>query len=181
MNLNTMTKNMNVIITSNKIDLKLIHDLVEDLKKRSDIFALILHDKDLKDTGERKTRHLHIVYQLSNRTRLSTELRYLSNTFSININAISIEKMNNFVGSLQYLIHKNDPSKYQYRYSDIYTNIEPKELNLYLEMEIKCFSWEYLKEVLQECENVVEVIDKIGLNYYRLYRGVIADIKRWGC
>lgn len=180
MNLQTMTKNINLIITSNNIDLRLMHDIIEDLKRRTDIYALILHDKDIKDTGERKTKHLHIVYQLSKRTRLGTEIRYLSKQFAININAISIEKMNNFVGSLQYLIHKNEPNKYQYRYSDIYTNIEPKELNLYLEMEVKAFSWEYLKEVLQECENVIEVIDKIGLNYYRLYRGVIADIKKWG-
>ena len=180
MNLNTMTKNINVVIMSKSIDLQLMHDIIEDLKQRAEIYAMILHDKDINDNGECKIKHIHIVYELRTRTRLSTELRYLSKKFSINVNAISIEKMNNFVGSVQYLIHKNDSNKYQYRISDIYTNIDPKELNMYIEMENITFSWEYLKEVLAACENVIEIIDMIGLNYYRLYRGVINDIKKWG-
>lgn len=177
--LETQTKYINVIIMSKSIDLKLMHDLVEDLKERADTYAMILHDRDIKENGEVKTKHLHIIYELKSRTRLSTEIRYLNKTFAININAITIEVNKSFVGSLQYLIHKNDINKYQYSISDIYTNISADELNMYMEMEGTSFSWEYLKLVLEECDNVVEVIDKIGLNYYRLYRNVINDIKRW--
>lgn len=174
--LNTQTKHINVIIMSQKIDNKLIADITEYLKQTTDTYAMILHDKDTLDDGELKKKHLHIVYERSKRIRLSTELNNLSKQFAINVNAISIEKTKDFVGSVQYLIHKKQPSKYQYDISKIITNIDNDELTNYINMENNSISYEYLSEIISISETLEDIIKAVGLVQYRLYRVIIHDI-----
>lgn len=178
MNLNTKTKYINAIITHQNIDKIFIKDLEKYLSNNSVVYSFILHDKDVDDLGEKKTKHVHIVYEKSERLRLSTELNNLCKHLSIKAQLISIEKCTNYVGSMQYLIHKNNASKYQYDANEIITNMDLDELSNTLNMVNQVISFEYLIEVITYCNSIVEVIQVLGLNNYRFYRTIIIDIMK---
>lgn len=76
-------------------------------------YAYILHDKDIYPTGELKESHFHFILYFSNARSISS----ISSTFDIAENYI--EKKDNLHKSLEYLIHKNHKSKYQYYATDV--------------------------------------------------------------
>lgn len=76
--------------------------------------AYVTHDKDVdEESGEVLKSHTHVVIRLTNaRTNVS-----LSKELGIAINYI--QKIKNFEGALEYLIHLNDENKYQYDLKDV--------------------------------------------------------------
>ena len=100
------------------------------LMKLCDIYnyAFIEHisDKYEEDTeehkkGEPKKHHIHVIIKFDNprhKSKIAKELGIEENY---------IQKAN-FVAYTRYLIHKDDPIKYQYEEKDIYTNI-PEEVH----------------------------------------------------
>lgn len=142
----------------------------------------VFHDKDTKsDTGESKTPHFHVLFQSSDgkKHRLLWYMTRLAECMSIdNLNVISAEIWKNYESDVQYLIHKNNPERYQY------------ELG-----EVKCYDSEEFKKVLSlaisptltidrivstclECERLHEVYIALGLGVSQMYRGLISDIWR---
>lgn len=84
-----------------------------DIVRTKCSYAYILHDKD-----EDKKPHYHVqCYFLTQHT-----LSAYSKLFGIPQNMIQVIK--NKVGAIQYLIHKNNPEKYQYDINDISTNFD---------------------------------------------------------
>lgn len=117
------------------------HEIIyKDIKKNYE-YASIIHDKDInKETGEIIKKHRHVIVILPNaRTIESISKEY-------EINKEKIEIVHNKKYMIRYLIHKDNPEKYQYKIEDIETNIEIEK---------------YFKE---EKENESEQIKKI-LNY----------------
>lgn len=71
-------------------------------------YAMILHDKDVNEDGEILKPHYHVVLLFKNaiwNTALAKELQ-------IELNYI--QQIRNEEAALQYLIHWNEPKKYQY-------------------------------------------------------------------
>ena len=85
-------------------------------------YFAIVHDKDLHEDGTPKNKHIHIVLSMANKVRKKTLLNYFCNIFHADIDAISIDKANNFVSCVQYLFHLNDKDKQQYNFEDCFTN-----------------------------------------------------------
>lgn len=79
-------------------------------------YALILHDKDMLD-GELKKPHYHVDIWYDNARYLSPILQWLG------IESNYIQVSNNATHDLRYLIHKDDPDKYQYSIDDVETNM----------------------------------------------------------
>lgn len=181
-NLETRTAKVNAVIslkdkTYDNIKSAIMVDLKTWCENHCDIFAFILHDKDILENGEKKVNHIHLVCLMkTNRQRLSTILADLSGFIGVGTLAISIEKMSDLVGSLQYLIHKNNSEKHQYSETDITTNISSGELATYMASDSKAMSIEYLIDVIEKNRSKIEIMRTIGLNYYHLYRQVINDI-----
>lgn len=179
--LETRTAKINVIISLKGYNDAFIERVISQLKNyceiHCDIFAMILHDKDVLENGEIKTKHIHLVAILkNNRRRLSSTLDEISTCCLVNTLAVSIDKMSDLVGSLQYLIHKHNPEKHQYDISDIITNISSGELHTYMASDSKSMSIEYLIDVICLHKNKIDIMRTIGLQYYHLYRNVINDI-----
>lgn len=180
--LTTQTKFVNAIISLkdksiNAIKGAIIHDLTEWCVDNCELYAMILHDKDVDDNGELKTPHIHLLCLLkTNRKRLSTTLLAISNACCVSTLAISIEKLNDVGGSIQYLIHKNNENKHEYDRSEIITNLTENELDVYMTNENGSMSIDKLIDVCRCCKNKVEIMRMIGLGYYHLYRNEIADI-----
>lgn len=82
--------------------------------KGCDYYAYIFHDKDIDDNGNLKPIHLHFVCH--GRHYLSQWAKLLG------IPENMIEIVRNTRGVNRYLIHLDDPEKYQYSPSDVITN-----------------------------------------------------------
>ena len=92
---------------------------LEYIKTNND-YAMIVHDKDQNEDGELKKSHTHVVLTCSNakwNTALAEEL-------GITVNYI--QKCRDFEGALDYLIHYNDDTKYQYSLDDVKGNLKNK-------------------------------------------------------
>lgn len=179
--LTTQTSKINVVISLKGFDCSHIKNIMNDLRtwceNEMQLYAFILHDKDVLENGEIKTPHLHLVGLLKvNRKRLSSTLNDIANFISVNTLAITIDKMSDIVGSLQYLIHKNNKEKHQYECKDIFTNISQGEMSTYMASDSKSMSIEYLIGVVEQNRSKIEIMRIIGLTYYHLYRNTINDI-----
>lgn len=177
--LSTQTKYVNAIITlkEHKDVSSVINDLKSWCNTECELYAFIVHDKDMVD-DKLKSLHIHLCMLLkSNKKRLSTTINDISGATGVGSLAISIEKMNDVNGSIQYLIHKNDKEKYQYSIDDIITNLNSDELSLYMSSENGQLSTDRLLAIIWDCRfSRIEIMKKIGLGYYHLYRNVINDI-----
>ena len=115
---NNQTKLFDIVIeysdlnNENIIDFDLLRAV---LSGSAEFYAFILHDKDINDlTGESKRPHIHIYVKTYNRTRRLTYLKLLSRNLEIDPNRITIINADNEILRIQYMIHKNNPDKYQY-------------------------------------------------------------------
>lgn len=123
-------------------------------------YASIIHDKDKLDNGEPKTPHCHIVIETYEKWTHLGALKEIANHLAINKDLISLEGSNNEYLLIQYLTHKNQPSKTQYDYEKIKTN-NKEELELRYKNEYQDPEQELLK-TLQECETITELAQKLG-------------------
>ena len=85
-------------------------------------YAYIVHDKDIKDNGEVKKTHIHLILCYENARSLESVEKGLIKYMSIgeeNLQNAFIEPCRDLKGAYGYLIHKNEPNKYQYSESDI--------------------------------------------------------------
>lgn len=76
--------------------------------------AFIEHGQDIDENGEQKLTHWHAVIEYENARTFEAMKK--------NFPDCHIEESKNLYASIQYLTHKNDPSKHQYLYENIITN-----------------------------------------------------------
>lgn len=82
-------------------------------------YAWIIHDKDIDhDTGELIESHAHAYIEFPN------PRSYKSVAEILNVQENMVCKVIDKNGILQYLIHKNQPDKFQYDYSEIHSNFD---------------------------------------------------------
>lgn len=175
--LNTKTTQFNIIISLKDVNIEIIKNkLLTYLSNYLCSYAFILHNNDYNKDGMIKTPHIHLIIYNGPRKRMSTMINELSDYINVNPFAISIEKVVSLEGCIQYLLHKNDIEKWQYNINEIITNIEKKELELLLNSENGSLTFDRLFQIIRHSKNKTEVIEKIGLSYYRMYRGIIGDI-----
>lgn len=154
-------------------------DNVSLLSSSGFTFALILHDKDINDKGEKKFNHLHIILMSNKILRGKQVLKRLADIFECDYNNIQVDECLSVVGSIQYLIHKNDINKYQYDRNDIITNLKADLLESYLNADIEAkteLTSSSLIDLILSSTNRVDLIKKIGLGNYSTYRNTINDI-----
>lgn len=89
-------------------------DLVDKAIGPNDYFAYILHDKDIKETGEAVEPHYHLLLVFKN----ARSFEAIQRSFV----GAHIEETLNIVSAVNYLIHNGKPTKYNYDKSAIVTN-----------------------------------------------------------
>ena len=137
-------------------------------------FYSILHDSDIKDNGELKTLHYHIVISFKNgfRTRCATILNLFDDDIRL---CISIQLCVNLISSIRYLIHLDNETKFQYSRDLISTN-NNRMLSNYLEgnTELENLSSIELINICKELEfSRMKILNYIGLNNFNKYYKVI--------
>lgn len=158
----------------------ILQNLVQDyVSQVSTQYGGIVHDRDFRDDGSHKTVHIHLVFTLSKRTRKSTIINRLASYAEVNNFAVSLDSYTSFEGSFQYLIHKNDPNKYQYPIEDVVTNLEEGEVDLVMDTKAASLDLNTLKARCLCSDDLVDIIEFVGLSTYQHYRATIMDIFNW--
>lgn len=151
--------------------------IIETAKATAKNYYIILHDCDVTEYGELKKSHYHIIITLSSPRKLSTIHKYFKDYPEILEN--SIEKIKNITGAKQYLIHFNNPEKFQYDKKLVLTN-DKKYLDLFLETKSKeteleelleMFNKPYPKTEKEFLENYSSFL--IGLNSYQKFNALM--------
>ena len=105
-------------------------------------WAYATHDKDInKDTGELMKKHTHL--QIYGNTQHSIKAWAKITGKKEN----EIQKIDNKIRAIQYLIHKNTPTKYQYEKNIIRSNFNIEE---------------YFKDKTQEANEIMQIINFIN-------------------
>lgn len=151
--------------------------LVNYLSNACHEYAFILHSLDTLEDGSIKTPHIHFCGNFKTVKRLSTILGEVSNVLGVSPLAVTISKYESFSACIQYLVHKNNPEKYQYFNDEIVTNIPSEEMDAFMEDDLK-FDGDTLIKMVLSSPDRVSLIRTLGLTRYRLYRNIIGDIEQ---
>lgn len=73
------------------------------------IFVSPIHDKDIDPTGEKKKPHFHILFMFEGKKSIE-QVKSIIDTFG----GVGCELVNSIRGYARYLIHADNPEKYQY-------------------------------------------------------------------
>lgn len=176
--LDTQTYKHFVVIRKNK-ELPL-NVLKQYLKDNYDQYCLIVHDKDKdKKTGLTAPIHYHFVGNCkTKRIRLQKVLNDISKVFKFDNNhGIEVDKYKTLENSLQYLIHKNNPDKYQYEFKDlIFGGWTEDELKTFLTSDCVGLNFDRIFAICNNFDSRIDVIREIGFSNYARYRSTILDI-----
>lgn len=178
--LDSMTTKVCIVIRKNK------YIPISKIKQYCDVYfinyAFIEHEKDVEPTtGLVEGVHYHIVGNFNNtggRKRLATRLNDICSFFGFkDCNGIEIEQYNSLVGSIQYLIHKNQPEKSQHKFSEVIHNFEKGEFDLLMTSDTcDVLTFDRLYTEILTANNILDVIKAVGLKLYKDYRFVIRDM-----
>jgi len=115
---------------------------LEELKKYD--YAMILHDRDCDEDGVVLKPHWHVVLSLKNAQWNSALAE------SLGITPNFIQQIRSEEASLEYLIHHNEPAKYQYAIDDVKGSLKRKLIDY------------IAKDEKSESEKVCELIQYIS-------------------
>lgn len=101
----------------------LIHITLIDYIRSHFKYALILHNKDLKDDNTPKKEHYHVLIYYENAKTESAVRRFFSDNQLID-NVTLINYKNDLKAAVRYLIHIENNDKAQYQKEDIESNFE---------------------------------------------------------
>lgn len=177
MGLEQRTKKVTGIVSLKGVEYPSVRPLLENyLSSSCHEYAFIYHGCDTLEDGQLKTPHIHFVANMKMVKRLSTILGEIAQVLGVSTLAVTISKYESFSACVQYLIHKNNPDKFQYPKSEIVTNIEASELDAFMEDDEK-FDTDALIKVVMSSPDRLSMIRTLGLGRYKLYRNVIGDIE----
>lgn len=93
-----------------------IKDVVEKIHKLGGHeYAYILHDKDVDSNGDLKKPHYHVLCWFPSYVHIDAFVKVTGRNVEAFTSIRSRDR------SIQYLVHRNDPDKYQYDISDIHS------------------------------------------------------------
>lgn len=143
-------------------------------------FWYIVHNHDVDSENNPKRLHLHLVVHLGvSRRQYLMLIKEIANWCFIPTDAISVESVNNLEGCLRYLIHMDNPEKFQYSEKDVVTNSVTTFKESINAQEVYSAS-----KLISICEvnnfDRIAVLRSIGLERYTRYRQVINDICQCG-
>ena len=136
--------------------------------------AYILHDKDEDENGELKKPHWHVVFNIG-----SSSPRYASGMakeFQIESNYIQTCK--NLNGALRYLIHNDDPDKYQYDIDDVKGDLKQRLKENMVNLEES--EGERVVNLLDYIESRTEILTTQELSRYCAVNGYWDVFRRSG-
>lgn len=178
--LTTQTRQLFIVIRKTGKETPNIEVVDKYCKEYFEEYSYICHEHDIDPiTKLAIPKHYHICGRSNkSKTRLSTHLEDLVKFFKFeNNHGIEIDKYDNYVKALQYLVHKNNPEKTQHKVSEVITSFEDQDFaNIMASESGETISFDLVYAVCRTSNNIVEVIKSIGFHTYHKYRNTIRDI-----
>jgi len=141
------------------MDCKDIDVIISRIKRLTNLksYAIITHDKDILPNGELNPAHFHCVLTFSN----ATTIKSIADTIGVEMQYV--EKIRATTKSARlYLIHRNDPDKYQYSPDEVRASFD------YVSYVDDC-------PVKQKRESIAERIESGEIKQYNLCQYVTID------
>lgn len=124
---------------------KVLNEVVERFSVKD--YAIIKHDKDSNSTtGEVSRAHFHMFLNYEDNTK-HTKQNLIKILNGMNINA-HVENVRSESKCLRYLLHLDNPEKYQYQLSELKTNIEDIKSRMKISEKVGT-----LKKLMQYIDN----------------------------
>ena len=122
-----------------------------------------LHDKDLNPTGDEKKPHWHVFIEFDS-LKSYEQAKEITDLFNGTIPQI----IKSPIGMVRYFIHKDNPEKHQYNWSDItvYNGFDLERYDSYTESEIDHF-----------IADILLFIDSVPIYEYADLLSYVADAK----
>lgn len=157
-------------------------------------YSLIVHDKDIEfDKVERqvlengeiveinplKTPHIHFVAVFPSQKRgvyMTTWINKIAKALSVDVRAVTLDRLTSEDGAIQYLIHKKNPDKWHYAIEEIVSSYSLEDLKIIMEREVQSYSLDLVLTMIDSSSTLRELIKKIGLKVYEGHRNVIRDL-----
>ena len=89
---------------------------------RFSFYAFIKHDSDRDMDGNLEHIHYHLVVICNQAYSKNTIINSIASGLLVNIDIVQVRKNKSFVGSIRYLLHKDDVTKFPYQFQDIWTS-----------------------------------------------------------
>lgn len=135
------------------------------------VYAYCLHDKDVSADGTIKKAHWHVVFRFNNPRWMLALARYLGIETRFLFPCIDIR------ARIRYLIHLDNPEKFQYTRDELKSNFPDSELNDYLANDHDPTEDEDILSLLDLLDGIDDVIDLRSFlrlvcknNLYDVYR-----------
>ena len=140
-------------------------------------YGAIVHNKDSNENGEHKRTHLHLVLELERKETKTALLEAVSNYGNLAKEQIQLDPTNSEMLAEQYLIHKNDTTKFSYNEEQIITN-DRKELERRLALEYLTPAQrdERNRQALLTAHNMTEFFNMVGVEFANKNRGLFKDL-----
>lgn len=138
-------------------------------------YALILHDKfsvvELNGVEDKK-KHFHIVIDFGATIKQTTALTRLADKLEVSPNIISIDPLTSVEAMVRYLIHRDQPEKYQFDSSEILTN-NVELTNEYL-IDQKVITTQYILNWARSGASTYELMENIGVKQFNAFHSTIS-------
>ena len=176
--LTTQTTKLFIVIRKNmEISKEFIKAYCDEFLEQ---YAFIEHKGDIEPTTKLvEGTHYHIVgISKKKKTPLNTHLNDIVKFFRFDdSNGIQVDKYDNVVSAVQYLIHKNNPEKTQHKFEEITYKWDKEEFMLMMSSEqTEIISFDMVYSLCFTATNIVDVIKGLGFKTYHKYRSTIIDI-----
>lgn len=136
------------------------YNALEKIKNSDYDYAYIVHNQDRNKKNELKKEHTHVTIRFRN-SRYKNAV-----ALELGITPNYMQKCNSLENSLKYLIHFNDPEKYQYSIDEVYGTLKQKLIQILDNIDIP------------ESEKLLSIMNYI--NSYRAYL-TLTDLLRYLC
>lgn len=163
--------------TINNIDIN-IDDLISWIDFNNNLieyYSFILHDKD------NVYAHYHLLLHFNKKIEPTSLINNVARFFKININNVECKPCSNFRSYSRYLIHLDNPEKFQYSIDEVKTS----DFEMYCQIinsSIDCFvkfdDFD-INKLIQIClmaKSLIEVYSIVGIEKSQKYRFIIQDI-----
>lgn len=143
-------------------------DIIRVAKSSYQFYWYIFHDKDKDENGNLKNKHLHIVMYDKSPSTLDKHAKLFEGI----VPRHSLEACRNGRACIRYLIHKDDPEKFQYSINEVVTNKLPQLLSAIEDSDSVCSLYEDYERLRTAQISVGEFIQKYkqnlsSMNFYQ--------------
>lgn len=158
-----------------------IQEICDKLSSLGFMYFGCVHDKDVKENGEKKLTHCHIVLLSMKRLRVKQVINYFVDIAKTNFENVQVDEVVSTSSCIQYLIHLNDSNKYQYSREELFSN-NPSQADAYLietpksnELTTQALFDFIFKDKLSR----IELCYAIGIGKYQHYKSTIEDLYKF--